>query len=177
MKLFDIVGSKVTIHAEALALPPFKRLWESDSDDKEKATNYISYIIFKNKWDSPYVLSIPPDEIEQSLKNKFFGDPNYELPTDVKLAEEEYKSINDTNILKMLNNMRLKLDSISEYYKNSLNEELDEKKIKDLFAGFEKAANTYKALEQLGDMVKAGEIKTSRIKGGAKMNIFELPHK
>ena len=48
------------------------------------------------------------------------------------IAEKEYKRFCYTRTLEMLDNMRLKLDSISKYYKDSLGEDLDEKKIKDL---------------------------------------------
>lgn len=55
MKLADIIGGKVVIHPDMLAIPIFRELWESDKDDKEYATKVISYIVLNNKWDSPYV--------------------------------------------------------------------------------------------------------------------------
>ena len=77
MKLFDIVGGKVVIHSDALGIPCFKKVWDADKADKEHATKVISYIVLKNKWNSPYVLSMDPDSIESKLKEELFDDVNY----------------------------------------------------------------------------------------------------
>ena len=82
MKLFDILGGKVVIHSDALGIPCFKKVWDADKPDKEHATNIISYIVLKNKWDSPYVLSSDKENIEPRLKKQLLGDANYKLTTD-----------------------------------------------------------------------------------------------
>lgn len=72
--------------------------------------------------------------------------------------------------------MRLKLDSISSYYKDSLGEELDEKKIKDLLAGMTNVGKVLESIESLETAVKSEDaIRTKRVKGDAKINPFELP--
>ena len=68
MKLFDILAGKVVIHNDALGIPAFKKVWNADKADKEMATKYISYIVLKNKYDSPYVQSMDSDKIEPRLK-------------------------------------------------------------------------------------------------------------
>lgn len=175
MKLFDILGGRVTIHEEALAIPAFKKVWEADKADKNHATKVLSYIVFKNKWDSPYVLSLTPDLLETTLKQEFFEDVKYELTPQEKLAEECYKSLQNTRTLKMLDAIRSKLDTFTHYYESSLGEELDEKKIEKYYAGFSKVKDTYLTLDFLEKAVKAGELDTTRIKGDAKINPFELP--
>ena len=52
MNLADIVGGQVVIHPDMLAIPPFKKLWDSFKD-KDLATKYLWYIVLKNKYDSP----------------------------------------------------------------------------------------------------------------------------
>ena len=104
-----------------------------------------------------------------------FGDSKYTLSVDGSIAEKEYIEIHNTRTLKMLTNIRLKLDSISDYYRDSLDETLDEKKIKDLLAGIASVEKVYQSIQGLEDMVKAGEIKKTKIKGDAKINPFELP--
>lgn len=173
MKLADLVGGRVTIHPDLLIIPAFRKLWEKD---QEHATKVISYIVLKNKWDSPYVQSMDQDLIEPKLKKDFFNSEKYKLTVDEEIAEREYKSFCYTRTLEMLDNMRLKLDSISKYYKESLGEELDEKKIKDLLAGMTSVGNVIKSIDSLETMVKAEEITTSRIKGDAKINPFEIPN-
>ena len=173
MKLADIVGGRVVIHPDLLIIPAFKKLWEKD---QEHATKVISYIVLKNKWDSPYVQSMETEMIEPKLKKDFFGKETYKLTIDEDIAEKEYKAFCYTRTLEMLDNMRLKLDSISKYYKESLGEDLDEKKIKDLLAGMTSVGNVIKSIDALETMVKAEEITTTRVKGDAKINPFEIPN-
>ena len=96
MKLFDIIGGKVVIHENALAIPAFKKIWESDKADKQHATAILSYIVFKNKWDSPYVLSIPYDQIESKLKEEFLGSTDYVLTEDEQKAEDSFIRLQNT---------------------------------------------------------------------------------
>ena len=42
MKLFDIVGGKVVIHADFLAIPAMRRDWESSSD-KDHVNKVLSF--------------------------------------------------------------------------------------------------------------------------------------
>lgn len=176
MKLFDIIGGKVVIHENALAIPAFKRIWESDKADKQHATAILSYIVFKNKWDSPYVLSIPYDQIESKLKEEFLGNTDYELTEDEQKAEDSFIRLQHTRTLDMLDSIRLKLDTFNKYYKDSLLEELDEKKIEKYYAGFAKVKDTFVTLDYLEKAVKSGELETSKVKGDAKINLFELPN-
>lgn len=173
MKLADIVGGKIVIHPDMLMVPCFKALWEKD-DDKEHATKVISYIVFKNKWDSPYVLSTDNSMLEEKLKDRVFGNKDYRLTTEESICEKEYKDFQNTRVLQMLTNMRLKLDSISAYYGDSLEDELDEKKIKDLLAGMTSVGNVIKSISTLEDMVKAENITFTKVKGDAKINPYEL---
>ena len=175
MKLFDIVGGKVVIHPDAIGIPCFRRVWDADKPNKEHATKVISYIVLMNKWDSPYVLSIPYDQIESKLKEEFLGNTDYELTEDEQKAEDSFIRLQHTRTLDMLDSIRLKLDTFNKYYKDSLLEELDEKKIEKYYAGFAKVKDTYVTLDFLEKAVKAGEMDTTRVKGDAKKNPFELP--
>lgn len=174
MKLFDLIGGRVQIHSDAIGIPCFKRVWDADKADKEHATKVISYIVLMNKWDSPYVQSMESDSRESKLKQEIFGDESYKLTVEELTCEEEYKSLLNTRALQMLTNMRLKLDSISNYYKESLEDALDEKKIKDLLAGMTSVGNVFKSIDLLETMVKAEEVSMGRVKGDAKVNPYEL---
>ena len=178
MRLFDILGGKVIIHEEALAIPSFRKVWEL-SEDKKHATDILSYIVLQNKWNSPYVTSIMDiEERSRRLKTQFFDNPDYNLTIEEQLAEEEFNLLQNTTTLQLLNNIRLKLNSISLYYKESLGEELNEKKIKDLLSGMANADKVLESIEHLEDRVKAEEsMKNRKVRGDAKINPFELPVK
>lgn len=78
-----------------------------------------------------------PEDIEPRLKKELFDDANYKLPVEVIEAEQAYISFNETLILGLLKNARLKLDSVSRYYAESLQDELDDKKVQLILAGME----------------------------------------
>lgn len=175
MKLFDILGGKVIIHEDALAIPAFKKVWDKDGKDKEHATKVLSYVVFKNKWDSPYVLSLTPTLLEPTLKKQFFDNTKYNLSVEEVIAEQEFKLLQNTRTLQMLSAIRSKLDSFTEYYEESLGEELDEKKIEKYLAGFGKVKDAYLTMDFLEKAVKSGELDLTKVKGDAKVNPFELP--
>ncbi len=174
MKLFDLVGGEVSIHPDALAIPAFKKVWDADKGNKEHATKVIKYIVLMHKWDSPYVQSMDEDSRTVKLKTEIFGDSKYKLTAEETACENEYISLLNTRTLQMLNNMRLKLDSISNYYRDSLEDALDEKKIKDLLAGMTSVGGVLKSIDSLENMVKAEELSMGRVKGDAKVNPYEL---
>lgn len=177
MKLFDILGGKVVIHNDALGIPCFKKIWDADKADKETATKYISYIVLKNKYDSPYVKSMSREEIGPRLRKEIFGDANFKLPVEVVEAEDAYIAFNETLILGLLKNAKLKLESVSRYYRESLLDELDDKKVQLILAGMEKLGNTIKSLDALEVAVRSEETATSKVRGGGEINPYELSNR
>jgi hypothetical protein len=173
MKLFDIVSGKVLIHNDALGIPAFKTIWDTNKD-KDLATKYISYIVLKNKYDSPYVQSMDAADIEPRLKKELFGNSQEKLPVEVLEAEKAYNAFNYTLTLQLLTNARKKLESISKYYAESLEDMLDEKKVKEILAGMGSLGNTIKSLDLLEASVRAGELNNSKIRGGGELNPFEI---
>lgn len=173
MKLFDLIGGKVVIHAEFLALPPIKKYWES-TKDKQHATDLLTFIILCDYWNSPYVKSMEKEIRESTLKQSILNNPEYVLTPEEQACRDEYKRISYTRNLKMLDAMRNKIDTISNYYESSLGEELDEKKIQILLAGMEKVKGTYQTLDFLEKAVKAEEIDNSKVRGNVQVNPYEL---
>jgi len=173
MKLFDIVGGSVSIHADFLALPPMKRYWES-TKDKQHANNVLSFIILCDYWDSPYVKSMNDDIREGKLKEEIFKNKDYQLTPEEQVCRDEYARLLDTRNLKMLKAMRNKIDTVSAYYEDSIGEELDEKRIKDLLAGMEKVKAVFQTVDFLEKAVKAEELDNTKIRGNAQLNPYEL---
>ena len=54
--------------------------------------------------------------------------------------------------------------------------DMDEKKIEKYYAGFAKVKDTFVTLDYLEKAVKSGELETNKVKGDAKINLFELPN-
>lgn len=173
MKLFDLLANKVVVHADMWALPPFKKLWES-TKDKKHADDVVSFIILCDYWNSPYVKSMSPESREKKLKLSKFGDENYQLTEQEQLCRNEYHLLLNTRLLKMLTSMQNKLDTISNYYEESIGEELDETKIQKLLAGFEKVKGTIQTIDFLENAVKTEELNNTKIRGNAQVNAYEI---
>ena len=173
MKLFDLVAGKVVVHAEFIAIPPMKRYWESTTD-KDHANKVLSFIILCDYWDSPYVKSMNDDIREEKLKEEIFKNKDYKFTKDEQICRDEYARLLDTRNLKMLKAMRNKIDTVSSYYEESIGEELDEKRIKDLLAGMEKVKAVFQTVDFLEKAVKAEELDNTKIRGNAQLNPYEL---
>lgn len=176
LHLFDIVGGNVVIHADAIALPPFEKIWIADkTNEKSHANNVIRFIILCDYWNSPYVKSIADNKLrERKLKQQIFNDPDYKLTDEESLCREQYKELINTRTLKMLTAINNKLDTFTNYYESTLDEDLDEKKIKELLAGMEKVKGTMQTIDYLEKAVKAEELETTKVRGDAKVNPYEL---
>lgn len=179
LHFFDIVGGEIVIHADLWALPPFEKLWLLDKDPtKHHANQVVKFIILCDYWNSPYVKSISSVALRESkLKQQIFKDENYTLTTDEQISRDEYKELLNTRNLKMLSAIMNKLDTISNYYETSLEEELDETKIGKLLAGFEKVKGTIQTIDFLEKAVKAEELESTKVKGNSQINPYELVKK
>lgn len=177
MKLFDIIGGKVTIHPDALGIPCFKKVWDADKADKENATKYISYIVLKNKYDSPYVESMYTEDIEPRLKEELFGSKDYQLPKEVLEAEQAYIGFNYTITLDMLEGLLGKLQDAARYYKESKGEILDLDSIKKLTDGAKNMSGVIKSIDDLKKAVRSEELNNTKVRGGAEVNPYELPNR
>lgn len=178
MKFFDIVGNKVTIHPDALALPPFKRVWEQDKADKVYATNLISYIILKNRYDSPYKRAHEIEKHLKSLKRTYFGNENYTLTEDEKAIEEEWINLGYTDDLAHLESIRAKMRTFTRYYLNSLDEVLDAKTIGVYNKGFKDTEGMLVSMDKLEDRVRKGELANDlKAKGDYEINRYEIPER
>ncbi len=174
MKLFDILGGKIIIHADGLAIPCFRRLWEADGKDKRHSTDVISYIVFKHNWDSPYVLSTSPDELEAKLKLRIFKDPNYQLTVEELECEKEYENFNQTLTLRLLQSIRGRMWDQEEYYRSSKGDALDLTTIEKMNKGVKELKGTLETLDTLEKAVKAGELNVKKVKGDKAINPYEL---
>lgn len=166
MNLFDLSGSDLTIHVDALAIPEFEEIWNT-REDKHDAVNIIKYVILNNYPLSPYVRSYLENDRKEMLSNKFLRGVLY-TEEELKNAELAFISLYDTLSIKSLRYMRATLDRL-------ITEELMGSKISikdavDLQPKLEKAIESIKKLEETVKLELAGK---SKIKGGYKLGILE----
>lgn len=174
MKYFDLVANKVVIHSDALAIPAFSALWESN-DDKSLVTNYIKYIVLNNHPLSKYVERYDADERKTKLMNELFGGA-IEFTAEFKIAEDTFIDFLDTLPVRMLRGIRNNLESMaSSLDKTKHNSDMSFRDMKDLLELSSKAEKAIRAIKDLEDEVRKDELDSSTVRGGGKIGYYEIP--
>ncbi len=185
MKLFDIVGSEVVISAEALAIPPFKQLWDGDkSKGKSRATKDITYIVFMYKWDSRYRAAYGPDDRDQVLRRDVYGDANHELTPEVMEAAIRYQELQETLNTRLLLATEAQLELLVERF----NTNIQRKDMKDVQGNYlvdelsiikatKDIGNLVKSIELLKQQVQLEQLGGTKVRGDVKVNQFSMPKK
>ena len=181
MKLFDLVGTKVVISADALAIPPFNELWDSEKD-KSKAEKYIKFIVLLYKFDSPYVTGYAPTERERVLKQDLFGDPTIEIPKKIYNLGQRYLEFQRTPSSRLLEAANEGIEYLIEEYHSLAEKRLLVDKLGKPIVTPEQVG---KWLAQLGSAVKnrdlllkqvqSEQVDTGKVRGGSAIGSFELP--
>ena len=93
IKLFKYEGFRVTISEEALALKPFKLLWNRDkSKDKSKANNELAFIYFYADPRSDFQIYMDDEERMEQVKDSLGLAPDWQPDAELEAAIEYYKS-------------------------------------------------------------------------------------
>ena len=172
MKLYDIQAGKVIIHSDLLGLPKFRELYEADP---VLANKQISYIVLKNVIDTPYSGLFEADK-EQWIKRDIFGDVDWQPPKEVLDAEEQFVNVYyDSLSARLLRGARKRLETVIRFYEDSLGDEtMDDTKADKILAAIGKLDKTSSSLYELERSVKMEEMKSSKVRGGGKINPYEI---
>lgn len=181
MNLFEIVNNVVTFSPQALAIKPFKKIWDADdSKDKELATLEMSYIYYMvdERSDFQHIL----DENERSEEIvKFIDLPegwNRHNDKDIVRAMHYYSKASETTSTKLLQSTRLVLQKISEFLDNINMDERDERTnkpihdINKITSSVEKIPKLIKAINEIEkEVIKERELKAQS--GNKSVSMFD----
>lgn len=118
MKLFKYEGYRVVIAEEALALKPFKKLWDRDkSANKDKAIAELSFIYFFCDPRSDYQYLTDPDARKEAIKEGEGLKDSWEPDKVVQEAIVFYESFKPTAAL-LLEDTRVAIDKLRQLLRN-----------------------------------------------------------
>lgn len=127
MKLFRYEAYKVTISEEALALKPFKQLWNRDrSTSKDKAIAELAYVYFMEDPASDYQYLVDREERSRAIIEGEGLDSKWKPDKAVLEAMEFYSSFKTTSAL-ILEDTRYAADNLRKSLRNIDLEAKDEK--------------------------------------------------
>lgn len=178
--IFDIVGGKVVVSPQGLAIPAFKVLWARDkTKSKNRAEDEISYIVFlcDESLNNPY-RGYQKEQRDPILKESIFKDPNWEPDTLVEKGIEAFELLQTTPTLRLYISSLSATDKLSEYFSridfNQVGE--DGKPIysaKELSQNLKDVGNIVKSLKQLEQVVRQEQNEASTARGGGAIGEFE----
>lgn len=127
MKLFRYEGYKVVISEEALALKPFKKIWDRDkTKSKDRAITELAYVYFMEDPASDYQYLVDREERSKAVMESE-GMPDTWKPDKTLIeAMEFYSSFKTTSAL-ILEDTRYAANNLRKSLRNINLEDVDEK--------------------------------------------------
>lgn len=170
--MFDIVGGKIVMDADSLAIPPFKAYLDKHKD-REKALKEIEYTIWLHKWNSDY-LAYNPDVRASIIKQDVFGSSNYPITKDMEELAIRFNEFQLTPLTRFYKDAEISLEYVRDCLHNAKELNMDPEKVVKML---EKADKISTSLENLKTKAMAEQSNTGRVKGGGRTGHYELPRK
>jgi hypothetical protein len=175
MKVFDMIGSKITVKPESLMIPEFKLIWESDkSKDKGIALNKLSFIVFlcDNSDSNPYKNYSESDRSE--ILKKDFDISNKELES-LEVAIRKYRDLSTTRYERAVQSALKSLEKVERYYDYIDQLPIEQFDITEFLGSAEKLGKAVESLRKLEKLLEADRKEDSKVRGGNEIGDYELP--
>ena len=170
MRILDIVEGKVVLTPECLCISPFSEIWSQDkTKDKTQANQQIKYVWFFSDFNSPYY-KYPDDHRKDAIINDIIKDPKFVVTKDIKEAVLKYKELHTSPAIAAVDAAFAFMNKIQEYFKTVSLDEVDAKKITDVFINMPKIVAS---LNEAKKTAYAEEASSTKVRGGAKVGMFE----
>lgn len=92
--MFDIQGDKIRMSTDDLAIPPFREHY-NNTEDKAKALKEIEYVVWLNKWNTPYE-AYPLETRASVVAKDVFKDEKYIPSEEVKELAKRFNEFQET---------------------------------------------------------------------------------
>jgi hypothetical protein len=183
MKLLELDTSyNLQITAEAIALGPFKKIWDRDkSKTKDRAKNELAYIYYLCDYKSPYFNTSNLEERHEEIKKAIFAS-TWEPDNVITEAVDFYRERQRTFSLVLLEDAIGAMARLSSYIRtinfdeNEINGKTGEvrpkhdiKKFADTMKGI---PATLKALKELEETVRKEQEQNNDLRGNRKKGMY-----
>ena len=170
--MFDIKGSKISLNAEDLAIPPFKDHY-NNAKDKSFALKEIEYIIWLYKWNTPYE-AYPIDKRASIVAKDVFNDEKYVPTAEVKELAKRFCEFQETPGTRLLSASQMAAEgliaALNDYSQGNMDIDTAIKVTRIL----KDVGNIVKSLDIAMKQAKAEQLETGRIKGGGIIGLYEM---
>ena len=171
--MFDIIGSKIRINVDDLAIPPFRDYY-NNAKNKSNALKEIEYVIWLYKWNTPYE-AYPENERASKVAKDVFNVDSYEPNDDLKQLIVRFKELQETTGTRLLKASQRAAEGIIDTLNTYGNTEMDIDTAIKVSRVLKDVGSTVKSLDIAMKQAKAEQLETGRIKGGGTIGLYELP--
>ena len=175
MKLFKYEGYNLTISEEALALKPFKKIWDRDkTSTKEKAIVELAYCYFMEDPRSDYQYIIDRDDRSDAIKEGEGLKKDWKPDKDIIAAMELYASFKSTAAL-LLDDIRTLVDGYRSKLKDMTSDmsTLTVKEVKDVGAIIRQIPSIVKDLDEAEKAIAKEITQNDKVRGAQEKSIYE----
>ena len=171
--MFDIIGSKIKINVDDLAIPPFKDYY-NNAKNKSQALKEIEYVVWLYKWNTPYE-AYPENERASKVAKDVFNVDLYEPNDDLKQLIVRFKELQETTGTRLLKASQRAAEGIIDTLNAYGGTEMDIDTAIKVSRVLKDVGSTVKSLDIAMKQAKAEQLETGRIKGGGTIGLYELP--
>ena len=170
--MLDIKGSKISLNAEDLAIPPFRDHY-NNAKDKSFALKEIEYIIWLYKWNTPYE-AYPIDKRASIVAKDVFNDEKYVPTAEVKELAKRFNEFQETPGTRLLSASQMAAEgliaALNDYSQGNMDIDTAIKVTRIL----KDVGNIVKSLDIAMKQAKAEQLETGKIKGGGIIGLYEM---
>lgn len=169
--MFDIRGNKIILNTDDLAIPPFKKHFNS-AEDKQQALKEIEFVIWRYKWNTPYE-AYPENERTQRVAKDIFEDDQYTPSAEVQELAKRFNEFQETPGTRLLSASQTAAEglikALNEYSSGMMDIDTAIKVTRIL----KDVGNIVKSLDIAMKQAKAEQLETGRVKGGGTIGLYE----
>ena len=171
--MFDIIGGKISLNTQDLAVPPFRNYYNG-AKDKSKALKEIEYVVWLNKWNTPYE-AYPLETRAQVVAKDVFGDEKYIPTEEVKTLQKRFIEFQETPGTRLLTASTTAAEGLITALHDYSTGAMDIDTAIKVTRILKDVGNIVKSLDIAMKQAKAEQVDAGRVKGGGIIGRYEIP--
>lgn len=171
--MFDIQGDKIRMSTDDLAIPPFREHY-NNAEDKAKALKEIEYVVWLNKWNTPYE-AYPLETRASVVAKDVFKDEKYIPSEEVKELAKRFNEFQETPGTRLLSASQTAAEGLIAALNDYSSGQMDIDTAIKVTRILKDVGNIVKSLDIAMKQARAEQLESGRVKGGGVIGRFEIP--
>lgn len=156
-----------------LAIPPFREHY-NNAEDKAKALKEIEYVVWLNKWNTPYE-AYPLETRASVVAKDVFKDEKYIPSEEVKELAKRFNEFQETPGTRLLSASQTAAEGLIAALNDYSSGQMDIDTAIKVTRILKDVGNIVKSLDIAMKQAKAEQLESGRVKGGGVIGRFEIP--